>query len=140
MFERFPEGTPEIPYPHTVEHSRRFGTSIRVTVTPGGMLSAPPAPKIPGFVCHFVAHTSDHTVYSYKTDPTPQWVKDKREVRRYSTVAYELGEALEDREAFVTEEQMNALWAYMRENLDGLWERLGPILDDIEDTVLGVKA
>lgn len=139
MIERYPEGTNEIPYPHTVEHSRRFGTSIRLRVEPGGMLSAPPPPEIPGFVCHFVGHHGDHTIYSYKEDPTPAWVTDKRAVRRYSTVAHDMGEAIEDRGNVTTDEQRNALWSYLRENTDSMWDRIGPVLDDIEDTVLGVK-
>jgi hypothetical protein len=66
MIERFPEGTPEIPYPHHVDHSERFGPTIRLRVEPGGMLSAPPAPKIEGFECFFVGHLGDHTIYSYR--------------------------------------------------------------------------
>lgn len=140
MIERFPEGTPEIPYPHTVEHSRRFGPSIRLRVEPGGMLSAPPAPEIPGFVCHFVGHHVDHTIYSYKVDPTPPWVADKKWVRRFSSVVHDLGEIIEDRGNVETVEQMNALWSHLRENTDSTWDRIGPILDDIEDTVLGVRS
>ena len=136
MIERFPEGTPEIPFPHTVEHSDRHGTSIRVRVEPGGMLSAPPAPKIPGFVCHFVGHHADHTVYSYKVDPTPSWVNDKWTVRRLSRVAYDMGEAIEDRGNIVTDEQRNVLWENMLDSIDSIWDRIGPVLDQIEDAVL----
>jgi hypothetical protein len=75
-----PEGTDEIPVPHTrFDWMRRVGDdlvplrpTISVEVRPGGWFGAPPAPAIEGWEPFFVAHYGqERTVYSYRpTQPT----------------------------------------------------------------------
>lgn len=68
MIERFPEGTPEIPYPHKIFHWKRGASpTISVEMRPGGWFGAPLPPKIDGFECFFVSHYGqERVVYSYR--------------------------------------------------------------------------
>jgi hypothetical protein len=52
------------PYPG---REGRSGEKVQVTVSPGGMLSAPRPPKVEGYRCTFVAHYApERTVYTYR--------------------------------------------------------------------------
>ena len=68
MIERFPEGTPEIPYPHKIFHWKRgVSPTIQVEMTPGGWFNAPDPPKIDGYEPFFVGHYGqERVVYSYR--------------------------------------------------------------------------
>lgn len=62
-----PEGTDEIPVPHTRFEWRRGHPTIWVEVRPGGWFGAPPAPKIVGWEHFFSAHYGqERTVYTYR--------------------------------------------------------------------------
>lgn len=134
MIERFPDGTPEIPYPHTTIRWSDGAVSLTVRVEPGGMLSAPPAPKIDGFACHFVAHHGrSHTEYTYRPTPPPARPEWRRKVRSDSPVLYAIGRCIEDRES-LDEPQLDSMWQQLAEDPDLAWSNyVGPTIDAIED-------
>ena len=68
---RHPEGTDEIPFPHTrydwMRDGKPLGPTIKVEVRPGGWFRAPSAPKIEGWEHFFSAHHGqERTEYSYR--------------------------------------------------------------------------
>lgn len=135
MIERFPEGTPEIPYPHTIIHWKDGAASLSLRVEPGGMLSSPPAPKLEGWTAYFVGHHGTHTVYTYRPTPPPTRPQHRRNVRRYANLVYNIGTIIEDRES-LNEQQLDRLWAYLGNHTDTVYELVGPVVDEIEDAIL----
>lgn len=70
-----------------------------------------------------------------------------QELRAYieenANLVFNIGTIIEDRETLDTEDEIEyaereyALWRYLYDNLDPLYERVGPIIDAVEDAVLG---
>lgn len=137
MIDRFPEGTPEIPYPHKVYRWKDGSVTMTVELDPH-MRGNPP--KIDGWAPFFVGfHGYDQPMtYSYRPQPVPTRPMNRRKVAKLSPVVFAMGCCVEDR-GNLTDDQLDLMWAHLAENIDGLWERVGPVIDSIEDEIAGIR-
>ena len=137
MIERFPEGTTEIPFPHKLFHWTDGSVTMTVEMDPH--LRGNP-PHFKGWTPFFSGfHGYDKPMsYSYKPLPAPTRPLNRRKVKRLSSVVFDLGCCVEDRGS-LTDEQLDRMWAYLADNIDGVWDRIGPVVDAIEDEIVGAE-
>lgn len=63
-------------------------------------------------------------------------------VEEHANLVFNIGAIIEDRETLNSEDEIEAaereyaLWRYLYDNLDALYERMGPIIDEVEDAVV----
>ena len=66
-------------------------------------------------------------------------------VEENANLVFNIGTILEDRGVTDSEDDVEAaerehtLWRYLYDNLDYIYERVGPIIDDVEDSVFLTK-
>jgi hypothetical protein len=63
MIEHYPDGTPEIPYPHRIFRWKTGNLTLRVEASVPNL----PAPKLEGWTCFWVSRFgSERTEYTYR--------------------------------------------------------------------------
>lgn len=137
MIERYPEGTDEIPYPHKVFKWRDGRVTMTIELDPH-MRGNPP--QIEGWSPFFVSfHGYDKPMnYTYRPEPAPTRPINRRKVAHLSPVVFHIGCCVEDR-GNLTDAQLDLMWAFLAEDIDGVWERIGPVVDFIEDEIAGIR-
>jgi len=73
-------------------------------------------------------------------EPRIEQLSDREKVKRYAGLIFNVGTIIEDRRdgSYVGAAQADdPLWAYLWENVDSLYEQIGPVIDRVETDIFG---
>lgn len=66
----------------------------------------------------------------------PQTTEEKKQaMKEWAGLVYQVGTIIEDRRG--EGEDTDPVWEYLWENMDGIYEQVGPTIDRVEDAVFG---